>query len=235
MPWVAIVEREKAGCGRNRDKTYINVVSSVRQISESASNFVTNSPDHPWADDAFREFIVDITDQQAEDIRDGTNPLTWGVSSLPRWQQRNDDSGSIYEPGSWADPEDNQSVWSTDTIPDDRWIVRLYDGDPGASGVHIGSLDLDEDSFAGERTIYLKLYNQNDAPTTTNAQDQKTEIAGKLMIFDFTSGVTTFGIKTDTVGEVRFPSNHAYRVIGPAGEESVLFRIFGRSLRANAD
>ncbi len=231
MPWVAICERAKEYCGRNLDKTYINVIASTRQLQETANDFITNNPTHPWADSQFREFIVDITSQQAEDIRDGTNPLTWGRASLPRWQQRTDGSGETYEPGSWADPEDDQSVWSTDPLPDDRLIVRLYDDDPAGSGEHLAALDLDEDSHSGEMTIYLKLFTPSDSPSGTNAQDQKTEIAGKLMIFDFTSGVTTFGIKTDTVGELKFPSNHQYRVIGPGDETFVQFRVFGRSLR----
>ncbi len=235
MPWVAICERARANCGRNRDQDYINIVASARQLAETASDFVASNPEHPWADAQFREFIVDLTDQQAEDIRDGTNPLAHdGKSSLPRWQQRNEGSGETYEPGSWADPEDGQSVWSTDPIPDDRWIVRLFDGDPGASGVHIAALDLDEDSLGGEKTIHLKLYDKNDVASMTNAQDQKTEIAGKLMIFDFTSGVSTLVVKTTKVGEVRFPSNHSYRVIGPADETFVQFRIFGRSLEVES-
>ncbi len=233
MPWVAICERAKEGMGRNLNKTYVNVLSSVRQIQETASEFVTNNPTHPWADDQFKEFIVDLTYQQADDIRDGTNPLTWDDKyNVPRWQQQNDGSGSTPSFGSWADPEDDQSVWSLATpIPDDRWIVRLYDGDPGASGVHIGALDLDEDSFGGEKTIYLKLFTADDTPSGTNAQDQKTEIAGVRMIFDFTSGVTIFGVDTVLAGQARFPSNHAYRVIGPSGEKEVLFNIFGRSIK----
>ncbi len=236
MPWVAICERARVNCGRNRDTTYVNVVSSARQIQESAGDYITNHPAHPWADPAFKEFIVDLTDQQAQDIRDGTNPLAWDdLHSLPRWQQRNDGSGSTYEVGSWADPEDAQSAWQADTaIPDDRWIVRLYDGDPGVSGAHIASLDLDEDSFSGEKTIHLKLYTAADAPSGTNTQNQQTVIAGKLMVFDFTAGVTTFGIKTTTAGSITFPSNHAYKVIGPAAEDRVEFRIFGRSLEAPA-
>ena len=50
------------------------------------------------------------------------------------------------------------------------------------------------------------------------------------MIFDFTNGVTTFGIKTDKAGTVRFTSDAQYRAVHPAGETSISYRIFGRTL-----
>ena len=117
-------------------------------------------------------------------------------------------------------------------MSDDRWIVRLYDDDPGTTGVHIAALDVDEGSDAGEKTIYLKLFNADGSASTTNAQNQQTEIAGKLMIFDFTNGLTTFGLNTNSIGTARFGSSSRYRVVGPAAEKGVRFRVFGRTLTA---
>jgi len=232
MPWVAIVERNRAGCGRNTNKTYKNVVASTRSIKDTAATFAANNPTHPWADGGYHEYIVDLTEQQAEAINDGTNPLFHDRrGNEPRWQNQNEGTGSAYAPGSFADPEDDQSAFTADVaLADDRWIVRLYDDDPGTTGVHIGALDLDENVTA--QTIYLKLFDETDTASTTNVQDALTEIAGKLMIFDFTSGVTTFDVKRDVAGQVAFPSSSQYRVIGPGGEKSVLFRIFGRSIQA---
>jgi hypothetical protein len=191
---------------------------------------VAQNPTHPWSDPGFREFIVDITEQQAGDINGGTNPLFHdGLGSLPRWQQQTDGSASTYSPGSFADPEDDQSAFTADVaLIDDRWIVRLYDDDPATTGVHTGSVDFDEGT--GDQTIWLKLFDQDDVPSTTNAQNAKTEIGGKLMIFDFTNGVTTFGVSTDKVGSIRFRSDTRYRAIHPNSEPSIEYRIFGRVL-----
>lgn len=230
MAWVAIVERARGLCGRDNDKTYVNVIASVRQLKVDASTFVAQNPTHPWADPGFKEFIVDIADQVAADVNDGTITLFHdGRGTLPRWQNENEGSASVYSPGSFADPEDDQSTFTAATpLEDDRWIVRVYDADPGTTGTHIAAMDLDEGQDAGETTVYLKLFNSDDSPSATNVQDAKTEIANKLMIFDFTAGVTTFGVATTDVGVVDFPSTGRYRVIGPNSETKCRFRVFGR-------
>ena len=171
MAWVAIIERQRIGCGRDQNKTYENVVASVRSIATDANTFVAQNPTHPWSDPGFKEFIVDITDEQGEDVRSGVNPLfVDGLGSLPRWQQETEGSGSTYAPGSFADPEDDQSVFTADVaLPDDRWIVRLYDNDPGTTGVHVGSLDFEEGT--GDQTIYMKLFSSDDVPSATNVQN----------------------------------------------------------------
>lgn len=236
MPHVAIVERLLSGMGRNQNLTYVRVVTNTRALAVDAATFVSQNPTHPWADPVFREFIVDLTDQEAADIEDGTNPLTWNVGNQPRWQQETDGSGSTKSFGSFADPESAASAFTADVpVPDDRFIVRLYDGDPLGAGVHIASLDLDEGQDAGRKVINLRLFSQNDVPSGTNAQNQLTEIAGKLMIFDFTAGITTFGVNTNLTGSVSFPSNHQYRVLGPGGEIQVNFRVFGTTLDPTND
>lgn len=76
----------------------------------------------------------------------------------------------------------------------------------------------------------MKLFDANDVPSATNAQNQQTTIGGKLMIFDFTAGVTTFSVSTDKAGTVQFSSDTRYRAIHPSGEKSITYRIFGRIL-----
>ncbi len=228
MPWIAIVQRQRTGCGRNGDKTYVNVVGSVREILTPAATFIAGNPSHPWADPLFREFIVDITEQQANAPRFHDTK-----GNLPLWQQETDGSASTFSPGSFADPEDALSVFTAGTsLADDRWIVRLYDNDPGTTGVHLASLDLDEGQDTGETTIYMKLFNSDGSESTTNTQNMRIEIAGRLMAFDFTAGVTTFGVRTVTPGRAIFPSSGRYKVVGPGDERRVTFHIYGRTIGA---
>jgi len=208
------------------------VVSGIATITSDAATFVSLNPSHTWADGGSNEFIVDLTDQEAADIQDGTNPLTYRFGSLPRWQQETATSGATKSFGSHADPEDDQTTFTADTpIEDDRWIVRVYDDDPTTTGTHIASMEMDEGQDAGETTVYLKLYNSDDTPSTTNAQDAKTYISGTLFIFDFTNGVTTFGVSTLRAGVIRFKTDFQYRVVGPSSENETSFYIFGRTLR----
>ena len=236
MPWVAICERAHIRAGRNQNKTYVNIPKNTRQIVSDAATFVADNPTHPWADPLFHEFIIDLTDQEAQDIRDGVTPLFHsGFQNEPLWQQQVATSAATKAFGSFADPESAASVFTLGTpLDDDRLIIRLYDGDPLTTGVHIAALDLDEGSDAGRKVINMRLFNPDDTPNLTNAQNQQTEIAGKLMIFDFTAGISDFGVNTNLTGGVDFPSNHRYRIIGPVSEDRVTFRVFGRTLDPEA-
>ena len=230
---VVICERIRSGMGRNTNKTYINVLANLRQLADvDLATWLTNNAAHPWADPAFNEFLIELTEQEYLDFRDDVNPMfSDGQQNQPRWQQQTAGSGSAKDFGSWSDPENSGSTWQANVpIPDNRWIIRIYDDDPTTIGVHIAEEDLDEEKVTGFVVRYLKLFNSNDIPSNTNAQNQKTEIAGKQMIFDFTAGVTTFNVSTMVPGLINFPSNHEYRVVGPSGEKAVMWRIFGRTL-----
>ena len=233
MPWVAICARARTGCGRDRNKTYVNAIKEVRRIKTDAATFVANNPTHPWADPGYNEYIVDIPDAFGEAaFADNREIFHDGYGNLPRWQNRNAGSASAYLRGRFTDPEDSQSVFTVETdTDDDRWIVRLYDGDPGSGGTHIEVAELDEGQGAGSVTYYLKLFNPDDTPSSTNAQDQKVEIGGVLFRFDFTSGVSTIDVDTTVAGVTRFPSNYSYRHIGPGGAHRTEFRIYSNTLK----
>lgn len=238
MSWVAICKRLSPNSGRDRNQTYVNVIHSARQLSVNAATFVASNPTHPWSDPANNEYIVDISDSLGESINDNSFPLFHDqLPNLPLWQNENEGSATAYAPGSFADPEDNQSVFNADVpLIDERWIIRFYDANPSGSGVHVAGLDWDELSGPQDKqTVHMKLFNPNDTPSGTDAQNQQVDIGGRLMIFDFSNGETTFLVRTDVAGEVRFPSNHRYRVAGPSGEKTGIFRIFGRTLVAPAE
>ena len=233
--WIAVCERTRANMGRNRNQTYINVIVGVRRVDgvDTLADWLTANPGHPWNDSLFNEFIVEISEAQFSAVRNGTNPLSWdGNFNLPRWQQQNTGSGSALSIGHWTDPTDSSSVWNAQTpLSDPRWIVRIYDGDPGAGGTHIAREDFDEDQASPTVVRYLKLFNSDDTPSTTNAQNQKVEVGGFLLDLDFTNGVATFNVHRDEWGVGTFPSNYSYRVVGPSGEGNYAWRVFAKGIR----
>ena len=240
MPWVAICDRLRAGMGRDQDKTYINVLKSTRQITSDAATWAAANPSHPWADPGFNEFIVDLTDQQAADINNGVNPLNWDTQNNPRWQQQFAGSGAVPSFGSWADPA-VESGWQADApIPDDRFIVRIYT-DINTTD-QVASEEFDE--APGSVVRFVKLFNSDDTPSGTNAANQRVDIGGKMIDFDFGSsaepprpgaGVARLNFATDVSGRGQWDSNHRYKLTGPAGEKSYVWQVFGKTLRISAE
>jgi hypothetical protein len=236
VTFFALCRRDYPNAGPDRDKTYKNVLSSVRQSSATQAQILQNAK---WGNPAENEYVIWLTEQQFNDFNSGINPLYHdGIPSLPRWQNENAptlaNTAGTTDLGSFADPENDGSVFTTDQpLQDDRWIVRIYDGPPQGAGVHIAEEGIDEDTGGGQVVRYLKLFNKDDVASTTNASNQQVDIGGRLMIFDFTNGVTTFNVETTRAGAIYFPSNHRYRLIGPASENYVKWQIFGRTLTVN--
>lgn len=230
--YFVICDRIYANASRNSDDDYINVVKEART---SSSAFYDLAYGHPiWSNPSENEFVIEISQSEFDLINRGENTLFHdGLSNLPRWQQENEGSGSQKSFGSFADPKDDQTTFTPSaSIPDDRLIARIYQNNPVpvSAGIHIAYEELEEEEVTGFVTRYLKLFDPDDNPINTNAQDAKTEIGGKLMIFDFTSGVTNFNVSTLNPGEISFPSNHRYRIIGPSNEKEVIWKVFGRTL-----
>ncbi len=211
--------------GRDSDKTYVHIIHGVKSFGGTFQELLLLEP---WNDPTYKDYLVEITKAEFDSIQNRSFPLTWGPANLPKWQW----NATTAERGSWADPEDDTSAWQPNVpIPDDRRIVRIWDrpsGDVGA--VHLGTEDLVEDST--NVTRFLKLYSQDDVPLTTNAQDQMTEIAGKMMIFSFTNGEAPLIVARDRTGVIEFGTNHEYKVVGPNGETFYQVRIFTPVLRA---
>lgn len=232
MAFFAVVQKSRPSQGRDQDQTYVNVVTDVR---ERAGTFAELSALAPWNDPTASDFAIEITQQEHTDLRGDL--FHDGLPNLPKWQQQNTGTGTTKAFGNFADPTNIGSTFTVDTgLADDRWIVRIGDGDPATPANHIATLDLDEDQNSGGQTggrylLNLRLYTNQDVQSGTNVQNAKTLIGGKNFIFDFTSGLTDFLVDTTRAGTVQFPSNHRYRVVGPNGEKSVIITIFGRVLR----
>ncbi len=221
-----VVQKSYPNAGRDLDLTYVNVLTGARSDGRDFANVILLAP---WNDSQHTEFIVEITQQEFDDIESGVNPLFHdNRSNQPRWQQQNTGSGSVKDIGSWSDPTDEYSTWqSLIRVPDDRWILRTYDADPLGAGVQIASAQVEE----GQSPLFfLRLFDENDVPSNTNIQNQLTTVGNNRMICDWTAGITTFGVVTTNSGEATFPSDHFYRMIGPAGEKEFKVEVFGRNL-----
>lgn len=238
MPlWYGVFEKSLPGCGRLSNKTYVNVLIEVQQTSQS--NWLLLLQNSDFGDTEFHRFAVEMTEAQYLSYQEHEAKFHDGNANLPRWQHQTGQSSQTLAIGSFANPESAASAFSAGVqIPDDRLIVRVYNDNPGASGVHIAAEDLDESAVPGFATRYIKLFSAADVALNTNAANQKTQIAGKQMIFDFGAshspalpgGVSSFQVSTLKAGSVHFPSNHSYRIVGPAGEKQVLWSIYGRRL-----
>lgn len=222
------VVKAYGNAGRNLNKTYVNVVRDARSFVGTSAELVALLP---WSNPAFSEFVVEVTEQQFKDFKNKVTPLFHDAQgNEPRFQYNQ----TTQEFGSWLDPEDDATTWQAGVvIPDDRLIVRIYDG-PSLPANHVALIELDENTGPASqdfKTMNLKLFNSDDTPSATNTQNQKTLIANRLMIFDFTNGESDFLIDKRAVGTIRFESGTNFRVIGPAGEKEFIAKIYGRSLR----
>lgn len=238
----AIVERTLPGCGRDQDRSWLNVLIGV-QVSPGTWDDLLAHPN--YSNPSFPRFVVQLTAGQFASFQQ-SGLVTPGCSNLPLWQQRVAGTGEATELGHFSDPRNAGSIWVPDApIPDDRLIVRIYDGDPTAGGQAIGSRpgnpptvppdppggeNLDESQDPGFVTRWLRLFSPTDVPLTTNAQNQKVVFGGKEMIFDLTNGMSTFEVSTRRAGRVPVGSNHKYKVVGPNGESTITFAIYGRRL-----
>lgn len=225
------VTKSYSGAGRNQDLIYINVITSARAFSGTFQELLLLPP---WNDPAFAEFIIEISETEFQDIQSGIVTLFHdGLVNLPKFQR----NVTLNETGSWVDPTDDTSTWQVGVvIPDDREILNMFNGNPQGAGVHIASIDLEENEGGQSLVrIDMRLFDSNGTQSTSDEQGVRLNIGGKLFTFDFTNGDTNFDIDTSAVGIATFASNHAFRVVGPGGEKQFISNVFGRTLRASQD
>lgn len=239
--WVVVCERARPNQGRNRNLTYVNVLFQTRRLDgvASLSEWLTNNAGHPWTDPTFNEFVIEITEAEFNQFQAEEFPFFHdGRTNKPKMQQQFATSGAPKSLGAFADPTDAGNVFTVGAVlQDQRWIVRIYDEDPVMfpSANHIGHDEFDESETSALAIRYLRLFDENDVPSSTNAQNQRAEIGGKLMDFDFFNGVASFQVDLSRAGEGIFPSNHQYRIVGPNGEDAYTWRIYGKVLRVASE
>lgn len=253
MPaYVARVFRVYEGCSRTLDKAYVNVINGFQSLGQvdDLAEWLTAHPESDWLDDQYNEYVLELTQTQFDNY--SVNGPWWDHrQNLPRWQHNGEatpETGDTEDLGSYADPEDDQTTFTSDAqLIDDRWIFRVFDDDPVAEPVsanHIGEEDFDETAVT-EVTRYMQAFNELDVARTWNMANARTNVAGKLMDFDWGSshspalsaGVTSFKVGLSRTGEVTFFSNHQYRFIGPdeGNPEHYKASIYGKVLRASAE
>lgn len=224
--YVAVIERQRGGCSRNQNLTYVDVVKGFDILpGADLAAWITAHPTHPWNDTQFEDYVVELDNEAEYDTLTALGVDHAGLDNLPRWQQQAGNTGSTKALGSYADPTDDQTTFTEgNNIPDDRFILRMYDDDPVAepSAVHIGTEEFDETADTVV-TRYIQLFDQDDDAITTNAGNQRTEISGNLMDFDFGSshapslsaGVTSFGVDISAGGNLWFRDDRRWRVFVP--------------------
>lgn len=140
----AVVRRFYENAGRDEDETWINVIYDVRTDGRDFATLITLEPwsfgegHQHWLDKGYYDFIVELTQNQYNQAQ--ANGLYHdGNANLPMYQQQNTGSGATTSLGSWADPEDDLTAWNAITpIPDPRWILRIYEGNPDATSTAVG-------------------------------------------------------------------------------------------------
>lgn len=231
MSFVAIVQKSYPREGRTQS-TYINIVRNIRLLDSSLADWIAANANHPWNDPEYVEFIVELTDAQTLLLRD--DRFHDGVPSQPKWQQRTTGTGSATELGSWVDPTNSSTAWQADVpISDDRWILRVFDGNPLGVGVHVARQQLDEDLGVGQSIIFFRLFNPDGTPSDRTELDSKVKIGKTRMILSFTNGVAMFAVKTDRPGVAELHASDAYRIDGPNNEKEFIAEVFGLALPLN--
>ncbi|MGI9490493.1 MAG: hypothetical protein ACR2RF_32290 [Geminicoccaceae bacterium] len=243
MAYCLICERQRANQGPRENKTYVNVAPQSRIIGstdETLDQYQAREPDSVWFDPGNNEFLIEISKTLYNDIQSGTFPLLHdGYSNLPVWQQQNTISGDALSLGSYDNPEDSNSAFVVDrALPDDRFILRIYDKDPVTDGtaVNIGSEEFLEDKTTTTVERFLRLFQADETPVNRNVADDRLFIDGAWLDLDWGSsdglgaGVARFFSSVEFTGEGTFSSDAGYQVLGPTDETRYTWTVYTKTL-----
>lgn len=228
MPaYIARVSRLWPNASRGLGQTYVHVVNGFQRLGavDSMAEWLAAHPESPWHDPGYKEYIVEL-DNEAEFNSLEANGVWWdGRQNLPKWQQQAGDTGSAKALGHYSEPTDDQSAWVADiNLIDDRFQLKVHDDDIVANpaATHIGIEELDEtpDTLI---TRYISLHDEAGVLVPRNKANDKTDVGGRNMVFDFgtahspplSPGVTTFRVDLAKTANINFLSNHQYRFVGP--------------------
>ena len=247
--YVAIVKRIRTDCGRAKQAAYVHVVDGYQQMNgfDSLDDWIDANPTHPWLNPNYDEYAVEIfTLAEYESL------ITIGLwydnfRNLPIWQQKAGVTGSTRDFGSYADPGDVFSVFTSNVqVNDSRLIFRVYDADPvtnPTTAVHIGEENLNEVA-ATTRTRYIKKTNAKDNAIGDNTV-QRLEVGDKFMRLLFGTShvpslpadVATFEVDVSKSGLNIFRSDYKFRFIGPDEGFPTHYaaKVYGNTLRLPGD
>ncbi len=243
MAYCLICERSRDGQGPRLNKTYVNVAAQSRLIGnleESLADYLAREPNSPWLDPNFNEFLIEVPEPLYRDIQDGDFILFHdGFSNLPLWQQQNTTTGDALVLGSHSDPENAQTFFTADQpLPDDRFILRIYDKDPVTDGtaVNLVSEDFLEDKTETVVERFVRLFQEDNTPVNRNVID-------RIFINNYwlelrwgssdniSAGVSRLFVTRDQTGNGELSSDAGYQVLGPAGEKSYQWTVYTRALQ----
>ncbi len=241
MAYCVVCLREKDNCGPRSNKTYVQVVNQARLIgneNETLDQYFAREPNSVWLDPTNNEYLIEIPKSLYDSIRDGTYPLFHdGYSNLPVWQQETDTSGSAASFGSFEDPENSASTFTVDVeLPDDRFILRVWDKDPGQDGtaVNIHTEDIDENPANPGVERFFRLYFDDGTEVNRNVQNDKVEVDGRSLSLDWgtsaepalTPGVAKIIVWNEYTGSGAINSDGQYRLLGPNDEVGYFWTVY---------
>ena len=245
MAYCLVCERDRENQGPRENRTYVDVAIEARIIgntNETLAQYQAREPDSVYFDPQNDEFLIEIAESFFNDIQSGAEPLFHdGFLNLPLWQQENATTGDPLSLGSYSDPEDRLSTFQPNvSLPDDRFVLRVYDKDPVADGtaVNIGSEEFFEDSVNTTVERFWRLFDKDENPINRNAANDRLLIDGYWLDIDWGSsdslsaGVARFFVSVEATAQTEFKSDAGYRVLGPDQETSYSWIVYTKTLRA---
>ncbi|MDJ0950953.1 MAG: hypothetical protein QNJ94_18735 [Alphaproteobacteria bacterium] len=242
--FTGVIEKSRSGCGRNEDKDYVHVLANTFRIAtgQTLAQWLTANPTHVYGDPNGDYWLIEITEAQFNGFTEASDFFHGGKENQPRWQQKTAGQNETEDLGSFAEPTNSGSTFTSDTeVKDDRFQLKIYDDDPTGdpAGTHLIEDDLDEGAAGSSTTRYVELLDEDGVRINRNKANDQVEIGGRPIVFNFgsahtpslTAGITTVKIATDVSGQIFWESNARYRHVGPSGEDTYIANIFSNTLR----
>jgi len=225
----AVCYRSLSGMGREMDQTYANVVAKAQS---SSAEWATMANHPVWGDPSGNEFVVQLTEEQFSAFSDPKYISHGGMTCQPRWQVR-DDANAQTTPafGSFDDATDATSPFRQDVeLEDTRYQIRFYDANPLTDGVEVA--DESVASSATPLTRYLRIFETDGSPANITQSNALIALGGRQLVLNLVAGIASFDIAIEKAKTVPFFSDHKYRVAPTAGGDTVIWKVFSRTIEA---
>ena len=245
MAYCLVCERSRESQGPRQNRTYVHVAKQGRIIgttSETLSQYQARDPTAVWFDPENNEFLIEITESRYNEIQDGSFELFYGgFSNMPIWQQQFAQTGAALSLGSFEDPENNSTTFTVDQpLPDDRFILRVYDKDPVANGdaVNISTEEFFEDTVNTTVERFFRLFDSDQNPINRNAANDRLLIDGYYLDLDWGSsdnlsaGVARFFVNREVPSESTLTSDSGYQILGVDDAVGYTWTVYTKTIRA---